>query len=94
MAVRTPTAEQAKVAMQRIEPFLGRYSSAWCRQVLYSTLHHTSGAFDQSALTSEQLRTWFNTEPWPLEQRRDIYDTDQVHSCEECLLHGYHCFGH
>lgn len=90
----TPTTEQARVAMRRIEPFLGRYSSAWCRQVLYSTLHHTSGAFDQSALTSEQLGTWFNTEPWPLRQRRDIYDDAQVHWCEDCLYYGYHFFGH
>lgn len=94
MVARTPTVEQAKVAMQRIEPFLGRYSSAWCRQVLYSTLHHTAGTFDQSALTSEQLGNWLNTEPWPLRQRRDIYDTEQVHWCEECLKCGYHSFGH
>ncbi|WP_449428605.1 hypothetical protein [Rhodanobacter umsongensis] len=94
MVARTPTVEQARVAMQRIDPFLGRYSSAWCRQVLYSTLHHTSGAFDQSALTSEQLGIWFNSEPWPLQQRRDIYDIDRVHWCEDCLKCGYHFFGH
>lgn len=94
MVTRTPTAEQARVAMQRIEPFLGRYSSSWCRQVLYSTLHHTSGAFDQRALTSEQLGVWLNTEPWPTCQRRDIYDTEHVHWCEDCLKCGYHFFGH
>lgn len=94
MVARTPTAEQAQVAMQRIESFLGRYSSAWCRQVLYSTLHHTSGAFDQGALASQQLGDWLNTEPWPLRQRRDIYDTEHVHWCEDCLHHGYHFFGH
>lgn len=94
VAVRTPTAEQARVAMQRIDPFLGRYSSAWCRQVLYSTLHHTSGTFDQQALTNPKLTDWFNAEPWPRKYQSDIYNTDQVHWCKECLQCGYHCFGH
>lgn len=93
MSERAPSFVQALVAMQRIEPYLGRYSSAWSRQVLYSTLHHTSAAFEEHALRVEPLRNWLVTEPWPL-GRREIYDTHTLRWCSECLQHAYHSFGH
>ena len=94
MPARKPTPEQALAAMQRIEPFLGRYSSAWCRKVLYSTLHHTAGAFDQAALKTKPLGAWLGHEPWPLRRIADIYHPFNLHWCEECLHSGYHSFAH
>lgn len=93
MATISPTEDQALAAKLRIEPFLGLYSSAWSRQTLFSTLHHTSGVFDRFALGSEQFGDWLETERWPGVGRREIYHFDHLRWCENCLRTGYHFFG-
>ena len=92
--MRTPTPEQALAAMERVAPYLGRYSSAWCRKLLYSTLHHTARTFDQAALEHAQLSPWLCHEPWPKTSLVDLYNRANWHWCEECLSCGYHSYAH
>lgn len=88
----TRNCDELADAAKRLLPYLGKYSSPWCRHVLFSTLHHTAIGVDRRY--ESLVPTWFREDPWPQGFHAECFEQRALRWCPQCLARAYHSTGH
>lgn len=88
----TRNCDELADAAKRLLPYLGKYSSPWCRHVLFSTLHHMAMGVDRRY--ESLVPAWFREDPWPQRFHADCFEQRALRWCPQCLARAYHSTAH